>query len=315
MTKQIQQLAVANLCLFFLSSCAFVPIEKNVLLFSYYLGEGDGLRMAYSRDGYKWTPLRNGDLFLKPEVGSKLLRHPSLVEGRDRTFHLVWTTGPNDKGIGYANSKDLINWSEQRFIPVNENLNASYTRAPEIYYDRKPRLFYIIWSATIPDLFPETDKEGEQNDRLFYVTTQNFVDFSQPKIFFNPGYNCMDGSLTEANGKYQLIFKDDRTEFKTLRISSATKLDGQWTVPTEPITTLTGVEGPSVTKVGSDWLIYFDHAQDNQYSGALRSRDFRQWEDVTNQLSLPKGARHGSVLRVSDEILEALLDDSATQKK
>ncbi len=315
MSKQILQLAFANLCLFILGSCAFVPIEKNVLLFIYFLGDGDGLLMAYSRDGYKWRPLRNGDLFLKPEVGSRQMRDPSLVEGRDRTFHLVWTTGSNDKGFGYANSKDLINWSEQRFIPVNEKLNAINTRSPEIFYDRKPRLFYVIWSATIPDLFPETDKEGEQNNRLYYVTTQNFVDFSEPKVFFNPGFNCIDGSLIEANGKYQLIFKDDRTEFKTLRISTATKLDGQWTVPTEPITTLNGIEGPSGARVGSDWLIYFDHYQDNQYYGALRSRDFKQWEDITNQISFPQGTRQGSVVRVTDEILEFLLDESARQKK
>jgi Arabinosidase BT_3657-like, N-terminal len=335
MTKQILKLAVANLCLFIVGSCAFVPIEKNVLLFTYFLGDGDGLRMAYSRDGYKWTPLRNGDLFLKPEVGSKQMRDPSLVEGRDRRFHLVWTSGSNDKGFGYSSSKDLINWSEQRFIPVNEKLNATYTRAPEIFYDRKPKLFYIIWSATIPGLFPETDKDGEQNNRLYYVTTQNFVDFSQPKIFFNPGFNCIDGSLIEANGKYQLIFIDDRTDFKTIRISTAEKLDGQWTVPTEPITTLNGIQGPSGVKVGNDWLIYFDHHLSNQTSGqnsgqpsgetsgqpssqtsgALRSRDFRQWEDVTNQISFPKDMKQGSVLRVTDETLEVLLQDSARQKK
>ncbi len=314
----IRKLIFAYLCLLILSACAFVPVQKNVLLFTYSLGEGDGMHLAYSRDGYKWTPLRNGELYLKPEVGSKLMRHPSLVEGREESFHLVWTTGLNDKGFGYTSSKDLINWTEQRFIPINEKLNAKDTWAPELYYQRKPKLFHIIWSTTIPGLFPETEKKGEENQpnhRLYSVTTGDFVSFSEPKIFFNPGYNCGDGSLIEANGKIQLIFRDERPEFNTFRISSTSRLGGLWGEPTEPITNLNGIEGPSAVKAGADWLIFFDHYQDNQYYGALRSRDFKQWEDVTNQISKPIGMKHGTVLRVTEKILQGLLKDSSKQTK
>ncbi|MCY3022742.1 MAG: hypothetical protein NTW87_27505, partial [Planctomycetota bacterium] len=61
---------------------------KGVLLFTSFRGNGeDGLHLAYSRDGYTWTALKNDRSFLKPAVGGKLMRDPSLLQGPDGTFH------------------------------------------------------------------------------------------------------------------------------------------------------------------------------------------------------------------------------------
>src|SRR5690606_35056667 len=95
-----------------------------------------GLRMLYSYDGYHWTDLDT--VLLRPEVGTqKVMRDPSMVQGPDGTFHLVWTTSwKADRGFGYASSKDLLHWSEQKHIPAMEHepgaLNAW---APELFYD------------------------------------------------------------------------------------------------------------------------------------------------------------------------------------
>ena len=37
-----------------------------------------------------------------------------------------------------------------------------------------------------------------------------------------------------------------------------------------------------------------------------RSRDLKQWESITEQLTFPKGIRHGTTFRVSPEILAGL---------
>jgi len=34
---------------------------------------------------------------------------------------MVWTVSCCEKGVGYANSADLINWSHQKYIPVMEH--------------------------------------------------------------------------------------------------------------------------------------------------------------------------------------------------
>src|SRR5262245_7072804 len=73
----------------------------------------DGLRFAYSFDGYHWSNVPG--TFLKPDVGGKIMRDPSLQRGPDGTFHLVWTSAwRGDRGFGYASSKDLIHWSDQK---------------------------------------------------------------------------------------------------------------------------------------------------------------------------------------------------------
>jgi beta-xylosidase len=65
------------------------------------------------------------------------MRDPSIAQGPDGTFHLVWTSSwKGDLGFGYASSKDLIHWSEQQFIPVMANEPSTVNVwAPEIMYD------------------------------------------------------------------------------------------------------------------------------------------------------------------------------------
>ncbi len=91
--------------------------NKDNYLFSSFRGNGeDGLHLAYSHDGLKWIALNNDKSFLKPEVGTELMRDPCICRGPDDIFHIVWTSGWWDKGIGIAHSKDLINWSVQPCI-------------------------------------------------------------------------------------------------------------------------------------------------------------------------------------------------------
>ena len=104
------------------SICSFwtLQAQETAYLFSYFINDSrGGLHLAYSRDGLKWTALNNGKSYLAPAVGKdKLMRDPSICQAPDGTFHMVWTSSWTDRIIGYASSKDLINWSEQPAIPV-----------------------------------------------------------------------------------------------------------------------------------------------------------------------------------------------------
>lgn len=120
--------------------------EKEVYLFSYFKGNGeDGLHLAYSHDGFKWSTLNKNQSFLKPQVGNdKLMRDPCIISDANGTFHMVWTISWQEKGIGYANSKDLIHWSEQKNIPVMEHEPlAKNCWAPEIFFDDINKQFLI----------------------------------------------------------------------------------------------------------------------------------------------------------------------------
>src|SRR5436189_2559929 len=104
-------MAVVLLC-----SCS----SKAYLFTSFHEPADQGLRMLYSYNGYHWTDLDT--VFLKPSIGNqKVMRDPSMVQGPDGIFHLVWTSSwRGDKGFGYASSKDLIHWSDEKMIPAME---------------------------------------------------------------------------------------------------------------------------------------------------------------------------------------------------
>jgi hypothetical protein len=44
--------------------------------------------------------------------------------------------------------------------------------------------------------------------------------------------------------------------------------------------------------------IFFDHDGQPQYYGAVQSADLDHWQDVSQRVSFPKGARPGAVLNV-----------------
>ena len=76
----------------------------------------DGLRFIYSRDAVHWDSIPG--TFLAPKVGKqKVMRDPSIIRTPDGVFHLVWTSSwRGDRGFGYAESRDLMHWSEPKFI-------------------------------------------------------------------------------------------------------------------------------------------------------------------------------------------------------
>lgn len=295
-----------SLILLALLSCGR-PVEEEVYMFSYFVGNGeDGLHYAYSMDGYIWEAIGNNRSFLTPEVGGdKLMRDPRIIRGRDGVFHMVWTVSWTEKGIGYANSKDLIHWSDQEYLPVMENEEGTRnTWAPEIYYDQEEDLYMIFWSSTIAGLFPETQAKEENgyNHRQYFVTTKDFKDFSDTQLLLDPGFNVIDGSLIKVGEEYLLFIKDETIDpaQKNIKITRSSELTAGYGPPSEPITGDYWAEGPTATKVEKQWVVYFDKYTDHQM-GAVSSTDLENWKDISGEISFPEGTRHGTVFKVTKQ--------------
>jgi hypothetical protein len=278
-------------------------------LFSYFKGNGaDGLHLAWSRDGMKWEALNADKPLTTPSVGSKLMRDPCIVQGPDGAFHMVWSSGWADLGFGYASSKDLVHWSEHRFIGVNRDVpGAMNTWSPDLFYDSVQKRFVIIFSTTIPGKFPDLGVEqGKWNHRHYLVSTTDFSTFSKPVLFYDPGFNSIDGTFVRLEDRILLVFKDERPGQKRLHQASAPSLDAPFTSSGKAILTRDGVEGPSVLKIGNVWRLYFDCYTKGHY-GAAESKDGSEWIDITEKLQTPRGMRHGTAFAVSPDILENLL--------
>lgn len=265
------------------------------------------LRFLYSFDGYHWTNVPG--TFLEANVGmSKEFRDPSLTRGPDGTFHLVWTAGwHGDQGFGYASSQDLIHWSKQQFVPVMTNEPTTVNVwAPELFYDASKKDFLIAWASTIPGRFPDRQEKHDNNHRLYYTVTRDFKSFSPEKLLFDGGFSVIDPFILKDGGRYVLICKDNSRPDLNLRVAFGRTPTGPWQDVSAPFTQKF-TEGPCALKIGKDWLIYFDAYRQKIY-GAVKTRDFKTFTDITPEVSFPAGHKHGTALRVPREILEGLLN-------
>ncbi len=234
--------------------------DKNVFIFtSFREPANEGLRFLYSYDGYNWQ--RIDTVFLKPKVGTqKVMRDPSIVQGPDGTFHLVWTSSwKGDLGFGYADSKDLIHWSEQQFIPVMEfDTSTVNVWAPELFYDDENQYFIIVWASTVPFKFDRGIEDEYNNHRLYYTTTKDFISFTDTKLFFDPGYSVIDAMIVKKEkDDYVLVFKDNTRPNRNLKVAFGNTPLGPYTNISEAFTD-TFTEGPAVVKIQGSWLIYYD---------------------------------------------------------
>lgn len=296
-------------------------------LFTYFTKNGeDGLHLAWSADGYRWEKLNNGDSYITPRVGkSKLMRDPCVVRGPDGTYHMVWTSGWNENNIGYASTKDFINWSQQQEVPVMAHERGVLNSwAPEIVYDEKRGEFLIFWASTITGKFPQTAGSSEEkyNHRMYYTTTKDFAAFAPTKLFYDPGFSVIDATFLKTDQGQVLIVKDETRNppKKYLQIARAPDMHGPFTDLSEPFTAKDlWVEGPTALKVGDHYIVYFD-AYIKKHYGALRSRDLKTWEDVTAKMSFPDEGtpvrmRHGTVIAVPADLIRTLLNPPVTPKK
>lgn len=286
----------------FLGNCS-----KDVYMFSSFHEPADeGLRLLYSYDGYKWNDLDR--VFLKPEIGEKkIMRDPSILKGPDGTFHLVWTTGwKGTKGFGYASSKDLVHWSEERSIEVMaEEPAAVNVWAPELFYDDETRQFIIVWASAIPFRFEKGEEDEYNNHRLYYTATKDFKTFTRAKLFFDPGFSVIDAVIVkQAAGKYVLVLKDNTRPNRNIKVAFGEHALGPYKNVSEAFTAKL-TEGPAVVHPGREWLIYYDSYGAKKY-GAAKTIDFKTFADASAEVDVPEGHKHGTVFKASRVQLKKL---------
>lgn len=240
-----------------------------------------------------------------PDPGSRWDVAPALDMG--------WTRkeGSGSLKLGYTSSRDLVTWSPQREIPVFQNEPAARNAwAPEAAWDSGRKEWIVFWSTTIPGRSPDTENTGDSgyNHRFYAITTKDWKTFSPERLWFDPGFNAIDATLEQDSKRWIMVFKDERRNplQKKLRLAFAGSPQGPWRNITVPFTR-DWVEGPSVLKMGAEWWIYFDKYRQPRHYAGVRTRDWRVFDDITNQLSFPEDYRHGTVVRLAEESAKRLL--------
>ena len=293
-----------------------------------------GMQYLYSLDGFHWDTL--GGVWMAPQIGNEepytdafsgrqvtpkfcpthVLRDPSVIQGPDGTFHLVWTIAwSGSRGFGYASSKDLIHWSEQREIKVMADTATNNVWAPELFYDDEKDEFLVIWSSGIhPRDYTEADRMGSNAcHRPYYTKTRDFQTFTPAQPYYDCGFNSIDGYLVKrAKDDYVLVIKDNRKPgFSNLFCAYATSPEGPFGNPSETFAP-TYSEGPCVVKIGDEWIIYYDVYRNGTY-GATATKDFVTFTPADDRISVPKVHKHGTIVKITRKQLRALQRAAARQ--
>ena len=323
--------------------------EPAGYVYSSFTGDGeDGLHLLTSTDGKNWRMVRNYQSMFQQSSG--LMRDPSICRDGNGKYHLVWTTGWWEDTIGISHSDNLVNWTPSKklyvwadyttvgqeqsdgtnwpadlSVPVTRNPKVRNCWAPDIFYDAQTKEYVIFWATTIddPSVFPLTwdpNRWERMNQRIYYITTKDFVTYTPRKFFYAPPDRLViDACMTKvAANSYRMIIKDEVTQ--SLHVCTSTQTltsweqmsSGFWSTMSAQAFTGIGIapenaaaEGPTVVQVGSVWYIYCDYWNAAR-NGMFSTTDFSTITRLNDEFSALMWVRHGTAFRVPKTTITAL---------
>ncbi len=279
---------------------------------AYFNGEVDAERvsLALSMDGLVWDQLSGSDvssrLYVGENFGTMRLRDPHLSRDENGSFIMAATEGGDHPFIYLYRSDDLLSFDEGYRLLVSYpdhslGMSGKKAWAPEVYYDNENH-DYLIYYA---------DHQEDRGPVYVIHTDLDFTDgyLLYPQILFDPGYPVIDSTIFVMNGKYHMIFKDERTAAQTIYSAETDDLqDGFRTVYDWKYLQLRRpVEGPMVFRDirSGRYHLYVDHfSAQTFFAGEFTGLDYDSevdWSD-TGKLVLPEqDVRHGSIIPVTEK--------------
>lgn len=312
-TIKLNFLLALSLCVF-LNSPAF---SQDGYLFTYFTGNGKGeesIRFALSSDGFNYKALNENQPILSSEAISSTggVRDPHILRAENgKTFYMVATdmhVAVNGWKANYAmvllQSKDLINWkSKVVYIPSTFPEFAQINRvwAPQTVYDKTKKKYMIYWSMRF----------GEGADKIYYAyANKDFTGLETvpQQLFFKPdGGACIDGTIVQKDGKYQLFFK---TEGKgngiqkavSDRINEGYQWENKYLDQSDE-----AVEGADLFKLNNTdtWILMYDVYMKGGYE-FCKSTDLENFSVIDGRISMDFHPRHGTVISISRKEAAAL---------
>jgi hypothetical protein len=313
---------------------AFAYFTNNTLA-----GEKIYLAASNGNNALDWKELNNKQPILSSTQGTKGLRDPFVIRSHEGdVFYLLATDLSIGSGTSWGDSvrtgslyleiwesNDLKTWSQQRHVKVSPS-TAGNTWAPEAYYDTTLGAYVVFWASS---LYAESDVNhtGATYHRMLYVTTRDFVTFSEPIVWQDAGMSRIDSTVLQEGDTFFRFTKDEGAsgtgcaDIIQERSSSLRATLDSWTQVAACIGKNAGtssVEGPTVFKAnpndmhGEKFYLFVD-----EYSGRgyipLETADIAKpsWK-VSASYKLPTSPRHGTVLPVTAKELAVLTAKTTT---
>ncbi|MDI6105724.1 glycoside hydrolase family 43 protein [Actinoplanes sp. NEAU-A12] len=271
------------------------------------IGNDYGLHLSVSPDGLSWMPLNQNNPIMTPAAGARGLRDPFILRKQDGTFEIIAT---DQRGQVFSDRSQYVHvWDSPdlrtftyRHLKLHEF--ATHTWAPEAFWDSSRRQYAIMYSANV-------------NGRdAFYVNyTTDFVNVSAPQLFFDPGFNVLDGTMhlgKDMNYLYYKSFADGRL----YGARSATLEPGSFDRGTYTSGLIQGgaIEAPIVNKAdnSSTWYLWGDSfVPVNGEFYVWRSNDIGgdNWTPLSKKdYNQPLNSKHSSIASITATEMTQLIN-------
>ncbi|CBX97416.1 similar to endo-1,4-beta-xylanase [Plenodomus lingam JN3] len=158
------------------------------------------LYLSNGNSATKFFKLNKGKEVLTSTVGTRGVRDIFLTTNDARTqwymfatdldinapgFNWDVATRQGSRGIVVWSSKDLVNWSAPKLVPL-EGANAGMVWAPSAVYDSASSQFYVFWASRLYSSNDPGHTGVAGPDRIRYATTKDFATFSAPRDYYAP---------------------------------------------------------------------------------------------------------------------------------
>lgn len=302
------------------------PEEKQYTdyLFAYFTGDGanqEAISFAVSSDGFSWNTLNNRKPVIVSGLGTKGLRDPFLLRSAEGDrFYLIATDlciaadgdwwkaqTKGSRSIMIWESDDLVHWSEQRMVEVGKK-TAGCTWAPEAYYDEITGEYLVFWASRV-------STDGYARQRIYYVKTRDFVNFTEPKVWIGYDHDTIDTTVIKEGDLYYRFTKYEGEA--RIILECAKRLLDTWTrVDSESLYAQEGVEGPCCFALNEDdvqegekYALLLDQYGGSAYyimtSDSLAGCVFEKKTGYTLPRPRP---RHGTVISLTKEEYEGVVE-------
>lgn len=273
--------------------------------------KSEKLHYAYSRDGLHWYELNQNHAVWSPSIGEGILRDPFINKGKDGFWHMVFTIRPKGKLLGYAKSKDLITWEDEKAIEVMADYDqVQNSWAPEFNYDPEKEDYILYWASSVGD--------DMSHNKHYYCRTSDWDTFSETKLFFDPGFQTIDASIEQWNGINYMFVKDEsavydpkkRSQPIANKLAVSSDLSGPYEVISDFITP-DYTEGPEILKIRNEqkWYLIYDYWKYGRF-GIKESTNLVDWSDELDreQCRFPHQVRHATVFSLEEDELFQLMN-------
>lgn len=287
--------------------------------------DGEQVYFGISRDGFHWETVNGGRPVRWCYYGDKgardftivFCRHTqkyyiigtdlSLSYGMRNQYHHSWEeiSRNGSKAFSIWESKDLVNWSDQRLVEIgNEEFGCMW--APDVIYDEGRDEYLIHWSSS--------HKRNNYGDKaIYYSWTKDFQHFSEPELLYEKktGGGVIDSAMYEENGCFYMFVKSEDNPAR-IQLLKSLSITGPFEIvdgfSKSMLTIEVGkYEAPAAIKLDDGkWVLFLDYysapgAQQGYVpfvSDDIESGIFVRADEA---FSFPYGFKHGTVLKITDE--------------